>query len=948
MALLTHRPGEDQVFTGIDEVDWTSLHHAHGDAGDVPGWLRALASEERGEREAALDALYGAVHHGGGVYDSTLAAVPFLLAVAAREGGGDRAGVLELLLSIGEEGGDSVGRFGGSGEVGAEGASGWVGGSGAAAVRAGGELFVALTLDSDPAVRRAAVTGVARFLDEPSRVLPLLSRRLRFERDDDALIAVVEAVGFFVRRHPAYAGEAVALLTTYLPSPNPPVLRLAVLGQLAAHAPDRLPPDLVALTARLLRERSSQSTHVCESPGSEQTLTGRLHRLRPSDEQGAHLMRTLHSALADDVPTRTALLQAQLRLPSPTDRCNAVLLSAGFIREWRADHSGLVALIGEQLVAEEERLRNAAVSVLGGLFGVGAPAADRLYSLVAGRPEGWVERWRAGGGTGLVEAAASGGGVGVGGRVTGFGGVRGLGGSAAAAEAGVGGLGGTTTSGEARTRGLDDPTAPEAAKAGRLSGATPSSNAQASEPDAPSTSNAAEVSGLSGTTASGNVEASEPDRPTDSTDAGVSRLSGTTPSGEAGTSRLDDSTTPEAAEAGGLGGSTTSSNAQASELDGPADSTDAGVRGLGSSVASGEVFPVGEVRALGSEVVPSGVSGSAGFGGVGGPEGSVVSGGGAEVGEVGPESVGGGGSVGSGTASGGGPRGVVVLGGALLALARCGDRRAVGVLREVLGDGELPRHAAAVVPYLGAGATSLAPVLRRHLEVVPLEQPEAEEVARGLLVAVGGLRDPGAVPGVVRVLERGVAGLVEAGFGALEAMESAAREALPVVRDALRGVHKGAAAAALWAIEPDVSLVLPVLLDELSSTDPHHRALTARRLSHLGPAARPALPRLRRLMTDSLDTWERVSAACVITSVTGEIESEVNTVLRSAWQSHPHTRVHIATTLTNLTPEAAAPLLDLATTELTHRRRHTTGPSGQTIVQDEKLLTLCRTLTAHL
>ncbi|WP_159060604.1 hypothetical protein [Streptomyces acidiscabies] len=393
MALLTHRPGEDQVFTGIDEVDWTSLHHAHGGAGDVPGWLRALASEERGEREAALDALYGAVHHGGGVYDSTLAAVPFLLAVAAREGGGDRAGVLELLLSIGEEGGDSVGRFGGSGEVGAEGASGWVGGSGAAAVRAGGELFVALTLDSDPAVRRAAVTGVVRFLDEPSRVLPLLSRRLRFERDDDALIAVVEAVGLFVRRHPAYAGEAVTLLTTYLPSPNPPVLRLAVLGQLAAHAPDRLPPGLVALTARLLRERSSQSTRACESPGSEQTLTGRLHRLRPSDEQGAHLMRTLHSALADDVPTRTALLQAQLRLPSPTDRCNAVLLSAGFIREWRADHSGLVTLIGEQLVAEEGRLRDAAVSVLGGLFEVGAPAADRLYSLVAGRPEGWVERW---------------------------------------------------------------------------------------------------------------------------------------------------------------------------------------------------------------------------------------------------------------------------------------------------------------------------------------------------------------------------------------------------------------------------------------------------------------------------------------------------------------------------------------------------------------------------
>ncbi|MEX3105716.1 hypothetical protein [Streptomyces sp. ST1020] len=391
MARLTHRPGEDQVFTGIDEVDWTSLRHAHGDAGDVPGWLRALASEQRGEREAALDALYGAALHEGGVYDATLAAVPFLLAVAAREGGGDRAGVLELLSSIGGD----------------PGGAGSEGGSGAAAVRAGAESFVALTLDPDPAVRRAAVTAVVRFLDDPSRVLPLLSRRLRFERDDDALIAVTEAVGLFVRRHPAHAGEAVALLTTYLPSPNPPVLRLAVLGQLAAHAPDRLPPDLVALTARLLQERSSQAPRAYESPDAEQTLTGRLHRLRPSDEQGARLMRTLHTALADDVPTRTALLQAHLRLPSPTDRCNAVLLCAGFIREWRGDHSGLVTLIGEQLASGEGRLRDAAVSVLGGLYGVGAPAADRLYSLVAGRPERWVERWRAGA-RGLGGSAGSG------------------------------------------------------------------------------------------------------------------------------------------------------------------------------------------------------------------------------------------------------------------------------------------------------------------------------------------------------------------------------------------------------------------------------------------------------------------------------------------------------------------------------------------------------------
>ncbi|MHC5909182.1 HEAT repeat domain-containing protein, partial [Streptomyces sp. S6] len=370
-GILTHRPGEDQVFTGIDEVDWASLHHAHGSAGDVPGLLRSLASERAAVREAALDALYGRLHHRGAVRDSTPAAVPFLLAVAAREEVRDRAGVVELLVSIGSE----------------------EDGPGEAAVRAGAEVFAALTLDPDPDVRRVAVGATVRFLDDPARVLPLLSRRLRFERDDDALIAVTEATGVFVRRHPAHAPEAIALLTTHLPSPNPPVLRLAVLGQLAAHAPDRLPPDLVPLTAQLLDER--HNTRAWTPPGAEETLTGRLHRLRPSDEQGTRLLRTLHTALADDVPTRTALLLAQLRLPSPVDRCNGVLLAAGLIREWRGDHTALVSLIGEQLSCGEERLRDAAVSVLGELSAVAAPAADRLHGLVSGKPEGWVERWRA-------------------------------------------------------------------------------------------------------------------------------------------------------------------------------------------------------------------------------------------------------------------------------------------------------------------------------------------------------------------------------------------------------------------------------------------------------------------------------------------------------------------------------------------------------------------------
>jgi hypothetical protein len=78
------------------------------------------------------------------VYDSTLACVPFLLALAASGEIGDRAGIVELLVSIGAE---DTGR-----EDDVEGGLC----AARAGVRAGAEVFVRLTGDADPSVRRAA------------------------------------------------------------------------------------------------------------------------------------------------------------------------------------------------------------------------------------------------------------------------------------------------------------------------------------------------------------------------------------------------------------------------------------------------------------------------------------------------------------------------------------------------------------------------------------------------------------------------------------------------------------------------------------------------------------------------------------------------------------------------------------------------------------------------
>ncbi|MFJ4981210.1 HEAT repeat domain-containing protein [Streptomyces coeruleorubidus] len=373
------------MFRGIDEVDWASLRHAYGSAEDVPGLLRGLASADRAERETALDRMYGAVHHQGGVYDSTLACVPFLLALAVREEVRDRAGAVELLVSIG---GSDRGEFDGDG-----GGSGDLAAKACAALRAGADVFVLLAGDTDAGVRRAAPAALVRFLDRPARVLALLRERITVERDDRVLLALAESLGLFARRHlsagDCHAAEAVDLLAALSGPPYGPGLRLAALGQLAQCAPELLPTDLVPTVVRLLRDRSAQ--RGCErlaqdGPGAD-TLAGRLRRLRPSDEEGSRLLRTLHSALDGRVADRVALLCGQLTSPDALDRCNAVWMSAGLFREWRTDVVEPVTLIGAQLGSGEGRLHDAAVAVLVELFELALPAADHLHALVTCRPE---------------------------------------------------------------------------------------------------------------------------------------------------------------------------------------------------------------------------------------------------------------------------------------------------------------------------------------------------------------------------------------------------------------------------------------------------------------------------------------------------------------------------------------------------------------------------------
>nr|WP_218835690.1 HEAT repeat domain-containing protein [Streptomyces sp. TLI_235] len=90
----------DSVFAGLDAIDWASLEHAYGPAGDVPDQLRALCGEDREGRGRALHALYGNVFHQGSRYQASAFAVPFLARMAADRSLPGRAEALELLSAL--------------------------------------------------------------------------------------------------------------------------------------------------------------------------------------------------------------------------------------------------------------------------------------------------------------------------------------------------------------------------------------------------------------------------------------------------------------------------------------------------------------------------------------------------------------------------------------------------------------------------------------------------------------------------------------------------------------------------------------------------------------------------------------------------------------------------------------------------------------------------------
>ncbi|MFE6785575.1 PBS lyase [Streptomyces sp. NPDC057680] len=380
------------MLTGIEEVDWASLGHAYGPADDVPELLRGLASADPAERETALDGMYGAVHHQGDVYDSTLACIPFLLELVADPAVQDRGSIVELLTSIGGielDDDEELDELDPDDEEFIPAANYAMA---AAAIAAGADVFLGLVSDPDPEVRLAAPCALASLHPEPARVLTLLRERLTVERDTEVRLALVAAVGRIALRHAALRTETVDWLGWLARAAQDPGLRLAALAQRARCAPGDIPDDIVPWVTGLLEEIRTSAPGPT-APGAERaatpTLIGQVRELLEEHAAGRpapwteELLRTLHAALDDRVDDRIALILAQLRSPDWGQRSDAIWLCGGLIRIWRGRYEEVVRLVGAQLNDPEPRLREAATSFLERLFELGAPAADALAARLA-------------------------------------------------------------------------------------------------------------------------------------------------------------------------------------------------------------------------------------------------------------------------------------------------------------------------------------------------------------------------------------------------------------------------------------------------------------------------------------------------------------------------------------------------------------------------------------
>lgn len=282
---------------------------------------------------------------------------------------------------------------------------------------------------------------------------------------------------------------------------------------------------------------------------------------------------------------------------------------------------------------------------------------------------------------------------------------------------------------------------------------------------------------------------------------------------------------------------------------------------------------------------------------------------------------------------------------AVRALARMGDLRALPCVLAALDEGTDAWRAVQVAGHLGGAAGDLTPRLSKLLAEVDFADASQSMSAGALVSALKELADPqaaaaltGAVTAAVREEQWHTAAAALNALASLDRGAAFAVEAVRPLADAQDVTVRAAATAALWELQGDAAGVVPRLVELL---DTHQQSEAVEVLGRTGPAAAPALPRLRKMLTAGYE-WTRVYAAAALWDIGGDAEAPAVETLLAAWAENDATSNHVLACLSRM-GQAARPALPRVRKELTLLRR-----SGRfrSISNDEELLAACRSITA--
>ncbi|VUC22876.1 unnamed protein product [Clonostachys rosea] len=91
---------EADPLAGIDQVEWSEVDHAYGEATDVPNILRDLQSPDKDTHQSALYRLYGNIYHQGSRYTATPLTIAFLYRLIDSPHTPARGDLLLLMASL--------------------------------------------------------------------------------------------------------------------------------------------------------------------------------------------------------------------------------------------------------------------------------------------------------------------------------------------------------------------------------------------------------------------------------------------------------------------------------------------------------------------------------------------------------------------------------------------------------------------------------------------------------------------------------------------------------------------------------------------------------------------------------------------------------------------------------------------------------------------------------